>query len=228
MNKNILDKIKCDDKDCFKDNFFTNSLLSNTAHASYDCLAIEQNPNFIFYFDKLFKENTPNQIVEIGTYHGGMTKAIRDIAIQYNSDVNIFTFDPKEPEYLLQHKDILEINIYIQNLFSEDYSDFADNATKNLATKLIQKNGRTYVLCDGGCKSCEFNLLAPLLKHGDIIMLHDYAESAEIFKKQILNKCWNWLEVQHEDIMNCCNEFSLRSLKNFETEKVGWGCFQKS
>ena len=51
MNSTILEKIKCDSIDCFKDDYFSESLANNIAHASYNNIAIEQNPYFIFLFD---------------------------------------------------------------------------------------------------------------------------------------------------------------------------------
>lgn len=227
MNKIILNSIRCDDKDCFENNYFTQSLVGNISHASYSCLAIEQNPNFIFFFDNMFKHIVPDTIIEIGTYHGGTTKAIRDIAIQYNKDVKIHTFDPTEPSNLIRHTDLDNISVYVQNLFNHSYDNFLNKDSEELASNIIQNNGVTYVLCDGGCKACEFRLLSNKLKKGDVIMLHDYSESLDYFNSHIKNKYWNWLEVSLEDIIDSCNSNSLQPITQFQTHKVGWGCFQK-
>lgn len=227
MNESILKNIRCDDKDCFENNYFTQSLASNISHASYSCLAIEQNPNFIFFFDSMFKQVLPDTILEIGTYHGGTTKAIRDIAIQYNKDVKIHTFDPTEPSNLITHTDLNNISIYVKNLFNHSYDNFLDKDSEELASNIIQTKGTTYVLCDGGWKAREFKLLSDKLKSGDVIMLHDYAESLDYFNSNIKNKYWNWLEVSLEDIIDSCEKNGLHQITKFQTEKAGWGCFQK-
>lgn len=227
MKKSILNNIRCDDKDCFENDYFIQSLLGDISHASYSCLAIEQNPNFIFLFDSIFEQIVPDTILEIGTYHGGTTKAIRDIAIQYNKDVKIHTFDHTEPSNLVRHTDLDNILIYVQNLFSNSYDSFLDEYSEELANQIIQNQGTTYVLCDGGCKACEFRLLSNKLKKGDVIMLHDYSESLDYFNSQIKNKYWNWLEVSLKDIIGSCEANNLRPITRFQTHKAGWGCFQK-
>jgi len=228
MNQTIRDRVRCDGQDCFDNDYFNKKLSeSQISHCSYDRIAIEQNPNFIFCFDELFKEIKPSNIIEIGTYQGACTKAVRDIMLQYSHDFRVHTFDVRKAEYLLQQDSLLNITVYHQNIFNGDYSDFADEYSRQILVDIINKNGTSCVLCDGGCKPCEFKMLSSIIKQGDYIMLHDYAKDVDIFNKHIKNKYWNWLEVQDDAIIDSCKTNNLEKVENFNTEKAAWGCFRK-
>lgn len=223
MNSAILQKIKCDGIDCFENSYFSYSLKNNIAHASYNNIAIEQNPYFIFLFDELFKNIIPSRILEIGTYQGGTTVAFRDISLQYNPNVDIRSYDINTH---LIHNNIDHISYFKNNIFNADYSDLNDSFSHEIIS-YIQQSGITYVVCDGGCKVCEFNILSRYLKDNDIIMAHDYAESYEVFISLIYQKFWNWLEIQDADTIDSCDKYGLVKLTNFCAERVGWSCFQK-
>jgi hypothetical protein len=91
----------------------------------------------------------------------------------------------------------------------------------------IQSEGTTLVLCDGGNKISEFNLISPLLKEGDIIMAHDYIDTIENFEQNFKNKIWNWCEIKESDISEISEKENLVPFYQEHFNKVVWVCKQK-
>ena len=157
-------------------------------HFIYKDLIISQVPNIKSYFEKLFNELKPKQILEIGTFDGGLTLMMRDILDEINlSSTTIRTYDLNDQKRLKSKN--RNIEILTENLFSYSYSELEK---EDVIKEFIQRDGRTIVLCDGGSKKNEFRLLSKFLKKGDIIMAHDYSPSQEYFNQHINNKIWNW------------------------------------
>lgn len=88
----------------------------------------------------------------------------------------------------------------------------------------IRQPGLTIVLCDGGNKIHEFNLLNNYIKPNDIIMAHDYAPSREYFQEHMKNKIWNWHEIQDSHIIESCQKHNLVSYMREEFLNVAWVC----
>jgi len=230
ININLREELSCSGKNCFDDNFFTNSLSSNIAHLSYKGLAIEQNPNIIYPFHILIANTRPSRILEIGTFYGGLTLILRSLL--HNNmlyDSQIFTYDVNRPSYLLSLiNDSSNIKSYTKNIFSESYSDFSNDENKQEIISLIQNDGKTLVLCDGGCKKCEFNILSKYLKSDDIIMAHDYCPNKKYFEDNMKRKQWNWCEIEDQDISNSIQENNLQKFMYDDFLSVGWLCMKKS
>ena len=93
--------------------------------------------------------------------------------------------------------------------------------------KDISTSKRCAVLCDGGSKIHEFNVIAPHISSGDIIMAHDYAHSKEIYKTDIQGKLWNWNEITYADIAASVEAQNLEYYKRDVFSKAVWGCFIK-
>lgn len=231
MNKvNLREEMSCSCNNCFDDNYFTNSLSQEyIAHLSYYGLGTEQNPNIIYPFDKLIADIKPKRVIEIGTFAGGLTMIMRTI-LDNNSleDTTITTYDIHEPTYLIPIiESIPSIKSYTKNLFSSDYSDFYNDETKKEITEQIQQEGITLLLCDGGCKKCEFKLLSDYLKPNDVIMAHDYSPNQAYFENTMKNKIWNWLEIEDSDILDSCVRNSLESYMRQDFLDVAWVCKRK-
>jgi hypothetical protein len=88
----------------------------------------------------------------------------------------------------------------------------------------IQGDGITIVLCDGGWKIGEFNLISNYIKNGDFILAHDYAEDKEKFELKIKNKIWNWHEISESDIFDACERNNLQDYQRNIFESVVWVC----
>ncbi len=123
------------------------------------------NPDYISTF---------KNIVEIGTYNGGLTSWVFD-----NSNAKLISYDI---DGTINHTNREDIDFRVADCFDEKpFNDIIE---------LIQSEGRTLVLCDGGDKPKEFNTFSKYLKSGDVIMAHDYSESEEEWKEK--TNYWQW------------------------------------
>lgn len=227
---NLREELSCSSNNCFDNDFFTNSLSQEyIAHLSYKGLGTEQNPNIIYPFDKLISEQRPSRIIEIGTFAGGLTLILRTILDNNNlENTNITTYDVNTPTYLLPLiENTPNVISLTKNLFSGDYQNFAGEIEKSEIISLIRSPGITLLLCDGGCKKCEFNLLSKYLKPFDIIMAHDYAPNQDYFENTMKGKIWNWLEIQDSDIIDCCTRNGLEQYMSEDFLNVAWLCKRK-
>jgi hypothetical protein len=192
-------------------------------HFSYKNLTISQHTSVGESFDKLIKKIKPNQVLEIGTAFGGLTLLIRDLLDSNGlKDTKIITYDVYEPNYLIERiKQGINIESIVENVFNYQYNELVK---KDEISKIIQAKGTTLVLCDGGSKKNEFNILSNYLKIGDVIMAHDYAPNESYFQEHINNKIWNWLEIQDSDINESCTRNNLIPFMEEDFRKVVWVC----
>jgi cephalosporin hydroxylase len=175
----------------------------------------------------LFSQKMPSQILEIGTAAGGLSLMIRDILDETgltNSQFRTYdVFDSHRPEL----KSIIEagakVDLRIKNVFNHAYSDLQDECVEEIQS-FIQQEGTTIVMCDGGSKKNEFNILVQFLKPGDIIMAHDYSPTPEYFEEHINNKIWNWLEIQDSDIQESVSKYNLEPFMQEDFQQVVWVC----
>jgi predicted O-methyltransferase YrrM len=231
MEFNLLEKkLFCSGQDCLKNDFFNHNLKEGIiTHASYGGLSIEQNPNILNVFNKLIGFTKPSRILEIGTFHGGLTSIMRDLLdINGLNKSDLLTYDVNTPNFLIIQLGDKKITVRTKNLFTDNYDKFRDDESKKELFDYINQPGLTIVLCDGGSKKNEFRLISSLLKEGDVIMAHDYAKNQDYFESNIKNKFWNWMEIQDSDINQSSNENNLNFLMQDEFEKVAWVCKQKS
>jgi hypothetical protein len=226
-----MEKIKqhmlCSGLDCFANGSFNDSLAENADiwHLSYRGLSVEQNTNIIFPFNELINRIKPSRVLEIGTFHGGLTLIIRDILNENGlSDSDVLTYDVNHPAFVLAELCKYDVIVKTVNLFNETYSDFRDSNAENELSSFIKNDGVTLVLCDGGSKKNEFNIISKLLKQGDFIMAHDYAYSQDYFVKNIKYKYWNWCEIENSDIIDSIVANGLHSYMEEDFNKVGWTC----
>lgn len=196
---------------------------------AYGYLFMSQNPFAQEVFYDLLWDIKPARILEIGTFHGGLTLMLRDIMDRLNLEKNIIrTYDINDQEFLKPLVVNRNVEVFTINIFNDNYSDFINSIAKETIQQFIQNNGITLVLCDGGCKKCEFNLIAPLLKNGDIIMAHDYAPNKEYFDNYIKNIIWDWLEIQDSDIEDVVLDNHLLPYNQSLAQKAAWCCKIKS
>lgn len=229
MNTEFL---KCSGEDCFYNNRFQDNFIRGVVdHVSYRGVSIEQRPETMNKFELFILEHKPNQIIEIGTFAGGLTLILKDIVDHHGLNTEIHTYDPAEALFFInqiKNRNLLNIFAHTTNLFNNNYNDFYNAERKKEIMSLIQKPGLTLLLCDGGCKKCEFNLLSDLLKPGDIIMAHDYAPDSEYFQSKVHGKIWNWHEIQDTDISSAISKNKLSTLNREFFIDIAWLCMKKS
>lgn len=160
-------------------------------------------PKFLHEFDL---------IIEIGTFTGAFTHWIHSLK---NIDCRILSLDIND-----SGMNIDNVEFIIDNCFNP-----------SIITKLqneISNSGKTLVLCDGGEKELEFNLYSKYLKSGDVIMLHDYAESQEEYDN--IKQRLRWPTPHESSYKNIKSAIELNGLipYNYEDLKnVLWGSFIK-
>lgn len=192
---------------------------------AYKYLFISQHLNIENIFRSFLNNNNPSRILEIGTMHGGLTLMMKDILDDIGlSSTVIRTYDIENQEFLKPLVADTNVEAITENLFDDNYRKFINEQAKNNITQYIQQEGLTIVLCDGGCKRCEYNILAPLLKKGDIIMAHDYAPNQTFFKQHMEDKIWDWMEIEDKDIEDVSNKYGLVPYNQDEMLSVAWNC----
>lgn len=171
-------------------------------------------------FEKLILEVKPKRILEIGTSSGGLTLLLRDLLDNNGfENVELRTYDVNDPQYLYRHNK--NIDIRVKNVFNHQYDELIE---KHEIVDFITQEGPTIVLCDGGSKINEFNILSQYIKKGDIIMAHDYSKNYEYFEQNIKNKIWNWCEITESHIQASSQINNLVPYMEDEFSSVVWVC----
>ena len=193
-------------------------LDQNDSLSSFDNHACQQSHEVFENFYKFLVDTKPKRILEIGTALGGFTKFLQIVSNENNLEIKIRTYD------IIYHRwydDLIKegVDLRVENVFNDGYSDVSDDV-KNFITE----EGITLILCDGGYKKGEFNILSNYLKVGDIIMAHDYCYDIQDFESNIKNKIWNWCEINESDIEESCNINNLKPYNQEVFNKAAWVC----
>ena len=191
----------------------------------YESVLAMQHHEAFSVFEKLLDTVKPSRVIEIGTSHGGLVLFIRHYLNKIGlSDSKIRTFDinrfPSHSRLLQEHN----LEIVYDNIFSIDYTTL-ENSKPIL--DFLSDSGTNVVICDGGSKINEFNILSNYINPGDIILAHDYADNLSFFQKHIMNQRWAWLEIQESDIKDSCLKNNLVDFMKEDFNKVVWVCKQK-
>lgn len=191
-------------------------LEHNDSISTYKNWGAQQNYKAFEVFYNFLNEVRPKRILEIGTSLGGFTQFLKYSCDRLGLDTHILTLDIQSLNW---YNEITEmgIDLRIENIFLNNYEDIPQEYKD-----FIQSEGTTVVLCDGGNKKKEFNLLSKFLKRGDYIMGHDYAYNHQIFTERIYKKIWNWHELSERDIAQSCFENELIDYKRETFDSVVW------
>jgi len=212
---NYLLQNHCDDKIQFSQ--ITNWHASHPYYRLnyYNDINISQVLGVYLAFNKDYLSNYDN-IIEIGSYNGGLSSYI---------------FDSKKEGALFVSYDILpEINDAAKYRKDIDFriGDCFEEKYKNEIVELINRPGKTLLICDGGHKTKEFNLFSKYLKSGDVIVLHDYKQTDESWKSMC--EYWQWPygnEMCYEEIKDAISENGLEEFRNKEFNFFAWGSYIK-
>ena len=191
---------------------------------AYGYLFMSQHRDVPKVFKQFLSEVRPSRILEIGTFHGGLTLCLRDLLDELDMQNHpILTYDINDQEFLKPLVNDRNITVKTKNLFDYENLCFINQEAENEIKSFIQQDGLSLVLCDGGCKKCEYQILSPLLKINDIIMAHDYSPNEEYFIQHMRDKIWNWLEIQDSDIKNLL-DMNLKPIYFNMLQPVAWSC----
>ncbi|MBP99017.1 hypothetical protein CMK18_23955 [Candidatus Poribacteria bacterium] len=166
-------------------------------------------------FPPFLKAERFKKVLEIGTHHGGFSQYLHKLSQEHQ-----FTFKTYDIKDLLH--DVRKI--YGKVPFDYTQADVWCGAGKQQIISEITSSGKCLLLVDGGNKNKEFNIYAPYLKKGDVIMTHDYAPSKEYFQQHIYKQKWLYLE-SWDDRLNWV-ENNLKKI-NPQFQDVVWSCFRK-
>jgi hypothetical protein len=192
----------------------------------YHGITTQQHEDIGEKLTTLFETVQPSQILEIGTACGGLTVLMRNILNQINLKNCLIRSYDVNPEH---NRSILlglidegeNINFRLENIFNSDYSELKENSD---IPDFIRNPGVTIVMCDGGSKLKEVNILSKFLKKGDIIMAHDYSPTTDFFEENIKGKVWNWHELEESDIQDAIVPNNLIPFLQEDMQEVVWMC----
>jgi len=192
---------------------------------AYGYLFMSQHENTPQVFLELLEIIRPSRILEIGTFHGGLILMLRDTLDSLGLSGSVIrTYDINDQEFLKPLVKDKLVEVYTKNVFDKEYKNFADYHTEKEITKFIQQDGCTLVLCDGGCKKCEYNILTPLLKNQDIIMAHDYCPNKDYFNEHMKDQIWDWCEIEDCDIQEVSDKYNLIPFHQDKLLTIAWNC----
>jgi hypothetical protein len=193
-------------------------LKTNDGLSSFKNHACQQHHGIFQVFYDFFKGVKPSNVLEIGTALGGFTMFMKIISDELGLNTSILSYDIHRNAW---YGDMINegVDVRVENVFSEGFAD-VNQEVKDF----INKDGTTIVLCDGGYKQGEFNLLSKFIKQGDFILAHDYGESKEIFDNKIFNNIWNWCEITESEIANACKDNNLIDFDKETFNNVAWTC----
>lgn len=198
-------------------------LESNDSLSIYDFKwSAQQNHKAFETFFYFIKEVRPKRILEIGTSIGGFTSFLKDTCNKLNLECDILSLDINEFPWYEEIRQ-MGVDVRIENVFDSTYS-----TVSQYVIDFIQSDGTTIVLCDGGNKKLEFDLLSNYIKINDFILGHDYSYDNEVFTNQINGKIWNWFELSEKDIENACKRNNLIDYRREVFQSVVWVCKMKT
>lgn len=181
--------------------------------ASYQGIMVQQRPNAVPFLIDFINHNQIEQVVEIGTGYGGLTRALLDYTSARVVSVDI---EDKSAELKFYSPRILRL---IGDCQSNEITSIVGDLSKDVPA------GRSLFLIDGGLKMQEFNHYSELLKAGDFIFVHDFAPSSDEFEHLKTNNIWLWHEADESQL----ELTSLRRLADFTSnwKNYLWGTYQK-
>lgn len=196
-------------------------LINNDSLSSFMGYPAQQSHSVYPVFYEFIKNVKPKRILEIGTALGGFTRFLKICCDDLTIDTKIRSYDIYARN---GYDDLIKmgIDVRIENIFNMDYTSVNTDTIK-----YISEEGLTIVLCDGGDKIKEFQLLSKFLKSGDIIMAHDYVDTNENFIENYDRKIWNWCEIKYNDVSESIIKNNLIQYNKEIFDKVVWLCMIK-
>lgn len=158
----------------------------------------------------------PAQLVEIGTYSGGLATALALHALCIKATITTYDIAPPSEDI----KPIGErLGVRFRTISCWDAEDEI--------RAIVQRPGPTFVLCDGGDKKREFAVFAKHLKVGDVIAAHDYDAGHEVGQEP-MERAWPWSEIRREDVTTAVRENGLEPFMQVHMDLAGWLAFARA
>ena len=159
-----------------------------------------QNNQIFPLFEKLFKDNNFERIIEIGTAYGGLPILLRTMGFKGD----MITYNIQD-----------ELKNDVENLFNKFIiiRVICDVFANEEIGGIISGKGGTLIICDGGDKPREVNTFSKYLKSGDVIITHDYFDTEEKFNSGELDEYWGVCEITYKDIKKACDDNEIEQIE---------------
>lgn len=159
---------------------FKSELYSHAPNAQFGQYKMSQNQLAPTVLAAIIEYERPDIVIEIGTQHGGLTCALRELT---RVPFRLVTYDAFEMFSAETIEDFKLLNIEYQN------RDCFDGHLHEFICKHTDK--KFMILCDGGNKNKEFETFMSLMSANDIIMAHDCVRELSADRPQDWMMFWN-------------------------------------
>ncbi len=160
-------------------------------------------------FAWLLREEQPELIVELGTGAGGFSLFLDE-------------YKPRSSRFITY-----DIQQRSTNAFECRIADVCTLQVLSEVAEMVKRSNRAIILCDGGSKVSEFNFYARVLRSGDLIGAHDYAQSWQYFLDHIKGCCWNHFEIGYFAIADTVRACCLAPVRPELFNNAAWCLFRK-
>lgn len=169
-----------------------------TAQHRFFGLVMSQHPQAVVKLNQLLNATQPARIVEIGTGNGGLTTLLASYCAE--TGCQLHSYDQQEGKhhawlkamgYPVRRGDALNDPVVVEEVKG-----------------VVAREGRVLSLCDAG-KALEASYIIPVMKVGDLILMHDFAPDAATFERDIKGRLWNWFESWYERVAEVSNAHGI-------------------
>lgn len=157
------------------------------------------------------------RIVELGTGQGGLTVLLGLYALDVGAE--LVTYDLREDPAALPLLERLGVRRRVADLRHEFVRDEV--------TRTIGDEGLSLVICDAGRSRADLALAIDAMKRGDLVLVHDYAASHEVFEKRLNGRLWSWCEATDADVLAAAGDQVLEELLPEVLHEAAWTCRRK-
>lgn len=161
--------------------------------------------------------NPLRRIVEIGTGSGGLSVLFALYAAE--SGAEFTTYDP--------HPQTDATPAFARLGIRQRKADVREPAVVTELAAMLQSEGRSLLVVDGVDHVGDVSRLADFLKPGDLVMVHDYAHSREVFAEAIRDRLWGWCEVTDADLAEVSARNGLEEVLPEVFHPAVWSCREK-
>ena len=153
--------------------------------------------------------------VEVGTNVGGLTSLLFG-RVAINPE---FHYLGLEFDFSIINQRVLEKRAFSPRFQLLNLDCFSEEAFLEVG-KQLRNSSRCLIYCDGGNKVRELYHFAPLLRHGDILMAHDFYDG----ERNVRDVDEPRAEVKPEDVRELVSLHKLKFIDGYfgRTRIIGW------
>jgi hypothetical protein len=185
-------------------------------------LRMQQNLRAPYALDGLFRQLESEgvrvrRIIELGTGSGGLSVLLALYCLDVGAE--FVTYDA--------HARALDNAAFVRLGIDLRVKDVRHAFVSAEIARAISSEGVTILVCDGGDKLADVNLFADHMKTGDLVLVHDYAASKEVFERDVRGQLWSWCEATDAGLRAPTERNDLRELMPELMHDAVWTCRRK-